>query len=115
MNSSASVIFEHAFDVATAQIAHSIEERSFELCILGAAGISSFLFLLKSIFYRGEKLHFPIVGYRWFWEPTWLLRLRFLTNSFSILNDGYSKVKMVDITRQQSELIRSSTKMAYSS
>jgi hypothetical protein len=100
MNSSASAIFEHAFDVANAQIVHSIEERSFELYVLGVTGILSFLFLLKSILYRDEKLYFPIVGYRWFWEPTWLLRLRFLTNSFSMLKDGYNKVKVVDIIRQ---------------
>ena len=44
--------------------------------------------------YQGKKdrLDAPIVGYRWFWEPAWLLRLRFITNSFSMLTEGYAKV-----------------------
>lgn len=35
----------------------------------------------------------PMVGYRSFFEPKWLLRLRFVRGSMSIIRGGYSKVK----------------------
>ncbi|KAF2798683.1 cytochrome P450 [Melanomma pulvis-pyrius CBS 109.77] len=35
----------------------------------------------------------PVAGYRSFWEPTFLLRLRFVFNAVGIMNDGYYKFK----------------------
>lgn len=34
----------------------------------------------------------PIVGYRSFWEPTWLVRLRFIRGSRKIIGEGYEQV-----------------------
>lgn len=34
----------------------------------------------------------PIVGYRSLWEPTWLVRLRFIRGSRRIIGEGYEQV-----------------------
>ena len=49
--------------------------------------------LLYNHFASGEKsAQASFVGYRSFWEPTLLLRLRFCTQALPILTAGYEKV-----------------------
>ncbi|MCJ1405110.1 hypothetical protein MMC11_008336 [Xylographa trunciseda] len=66
------------------------------------AGLRTLLTIVVTIFAtaaafwftrRNEKVKAPVVGYRWFWEPAWLLRMRFITNSFSMIDEGYRKYK----------------------
>ncbi|KPM42339.1 Ent-kaurene oxidase [Neonectria ditissima] len=62
-----------------------------EPSVIGAItlGVLSFLYLgsiVNSLLF-GVKA--PFVGYRSFFEPTWLLRLRFVWSGPSIINEGY--------------------------
>lgn len=55
----------------------------------------SAVFLLYLIFLSNPssvKLNAPIVGYRSLFEPTQLLRLRFLFGARDIIRNGYAKV-----------------------
>lgn len=38
------------------------------------------------------KFGLPVVGHRTFWEPKWLVRLRFIRGSRSMIKEGYDKV-----------------------
>lgn len=51
-------------------------------CLYLGRILNSFLFGVKA----------PFVGYRSFFEPTWLLRLRFVWSGPSIINEGYRLV-----------------------
>ncbi|GBF67140.1 ent-kaurene oxidase P450 [Trichophyton mentagrophytes] len=54
----------------------------------------------------------PVVGYRSFIEPKWLLRLRFVRGSMSIIRGGYSKYKdsMFKISRNDADILVISNK-----
>ena len=58
---------------------------------IAIAGIVSFYFL-ASFFGSNIKVKAPWVGYRSFWEPTFVLRLRFVQGALPIVLDGYNKV-----------------------
>lgn len=57
---------------------------------------ASFLFL---IFFWGKHraVKAPFVGYRGFWEPTFLLRLRFTHGAWPIIMEGYRHVNASSI------------------
>jgi len=50
------------------------------------------ILLAVSFYLNRASVNAPFVGYRSWFEPTFLVRLRFLTNAKSILSNGYEKV-----------------------
>lgn len=53
--------------------------------------VTSSLFLI--FFWKKDRtVKAPFVGYRGFWEPTFLLRLRFTLGAWPIVMEGYRKV-----------------------
>ena len=64
-------------------------ERNVRFIVLGAIAIvyvASWLFGPKTV-------KAPCAGYRSAWEPTLLLRMRFIAGARTIIMDGYSKVR----------------------
>lgn len=55
--------------------------------------LGALLLLLMPVFTPRTKFGLPIVGYRSIFEPSWLLKLRFIRNSRGILKEGYDKVR----------------------
>ena len=58
--------------------------------------LASFAFLYLISLIRGKlsySIDAPVAGYKNFWEPEWLLRLRFPFTSKEILYSGYEKVR----------------------
>ena len=66
-----------------------IEFRGYVLLVLVAA--LAFL-LYTSLTPREKPAEARFVGYRSFWEPTLLLRLRFCTRALPIVTEGYNNV-----------------------
>jgi hypothetical protein len=54
-----------------------------------------FLYLSYTSKTNHTKHGLPVVGHRTFWEPKWLVRLRFIRGSRSIIKEGYDKVSSV--------------------
>lgn len=50
------------------------------------------ILLVFSSYLNRASVNAPFVGYRSWFEPTFLLRLRFLTNAKGILTSGYENV-----------------------
>lgn len=46
---------------------------------------------------EGKGVEAEVVGYQHFWEPGWLLGLRFVRDSSDIIRDGYRKVSKIPI------------------
>ena len=67
--------------------------------LLPLASTVFFLFFFVSSFSSPPKVDAPIVGYRSVFEPTLLLRLRFLFGARDIIRNGYTKVNSVALTR----------------
>lgn len=65
------------------------------------------LLYLASLLRHDGRVHAPVVGYRSFWEPTLILRLRFFTGAWPIIMDGYSKFKdgMFQIRRNDTDIL----------
>ena len=53
------------------------------------------MWLLNSYLYNHKDIRAPIVGYRNFWEPTFVLRLRYIQGAWAITTDGYKKVLLL--------------------
>lgn len=73
--------------------ANGIERKSW------AALLCAGLALIITISVRADqrKAIAPYSGYRTWFEPTWLVRLRFLRNAQEIISEGYQKVRMMSI------------------
>lgn len=75
--------------------------RDHVLFTLSTSKILIFLALItlmvSSTLNSRRKIDAPYVGYRSWFEPTFLVRLRFLTNARSIIGDGYQKVPFVNL------------------
>lgn len=50
------------------------------------------IYLVYALRTNRTKLGLPVVGHRTFWEPKWLVRLRFIRGSRSMIKEGYEKV-----------------------
>lgn len=50
------------------------------------------IYLVYALRTNCTKLGLPVVGHRAFWEPKWLVRLRFIRGSRSMIKEGYEKV-----------------------
>ncbi|KAF2735353.1 cytochrome P450 [Polyplosphaeria fusca] len=74
--------------------------------------ISLAIFALVSFFAVSNKKSTAAVGYRSLWEPTLLLRFRFITSSSNIIQDGYNRLKNSSfiIKRLDSDLLVLSNK-----
>lgn len=53
---------------------------------------SHWYFVVPALKYQNTSNQPPIVGYRSLWEPTWLVRLRFIRGSRKIIGEGYERV-----------------------
>ncbi|EGD92135.2 hypothetical protein H112_00209 [Trichophyton rubrum D6] len=82
--------------------------QGFALFIVAILSLHLFNVFKESLF--GVKA--PMVGYRSFFEPKWLLRLRFVRGSMSIIRGGYSKYKdsMFKISRNDADILVISNK-----
>ncbi|EFE32723.1 cytochrome P450 monooxygenase, putative [Trichophyton benhamiae CBS 112371] len=82
--------------------------QGFALVIVAILSLHLFNVFKESLF--GVKA--PMVGYRSFFEPKWLLRLRFVRGSMSIIRGGYSKYKdsMFKISRNDADILVISNK-----
>ena len=71
--------------------------------------VAALAMILYTSFAPGEKsAEAPFVGYRSFWEPTLLLRLRFCTRALPIVTEGYMNVRafsapLPSVSRSQSD------------
>ncbi|KAM5449476.1 putative ent-kaurene monooxygenase [Microsporum audouinii] len=83
-----------------------IEWKSRQGVILFIVVIFS-LHFLKTLKERLFGIKAPVVGYRSFFEPGWLLRLRFVRGSTSIIRGGYEKFKdsMFKIRRNDADIL----------
>lgn len=50
------------------------------------------IYVFRAIALSTSAVKAPVVGYRFFIEPGWLVGLRFFRNSVTIINEGYRKV-----------------------
>ncbi|OJJ39637.1 hypothetical protein ASPWEDRAFT_49568 [Aspergillus wentii DTO 134E9] len=75
-------------------------------------GLWSLWYLFTTLHASVTGVKAPFVGYRGFWEPTWLLRLRFIRGSRGILAEGYAKFKdsMFQIRRVGTDVLVVSSK-----
>ena len=64
-------------------------EWNVRFAVLGAIAIVSFV----SWLFGPKTVKAPYAGYRSAWEPTLLLRMRFIASARTIIMDGYSKVR----------------------
>jgi len=98
--------FPHDLDVSTL-----IYSTSSKGVLLSLASAAFFLLYFISSFSSSPKVDAPIVGYRSVFEPTLLLRLRFLFGAGDIIRNGYTKVNTFALhkTYRRSELIALST------
>ncbi|KAI3324171.1 cytochrome P450 [Xylariaceae sp. AK1471] len=62
--------------------------------------VGALLLLLITVFTPRTKHGLPIVGYRSIFEPSWLLKLRFIQNSRGILKEGYDKYRDMFVIRR---------------
>lgn len=67
----------------------SFEPRE-PLNLIVAALLSTFL--LSYILSGGARVKAPYAGYKGFWEPTYLLRIRYMWSGRRIIDEGYQKV-----------------------
>ncbi|KAK2594044.1 hypothetical protein QQS21_008263 [Conoideocrella luteorostrata] len=76
----------------------------------GSALVLMLLQVLKQKY--STKINAPTAGYRWFFEPSWLLRMRFVTGSSAIIDQGYQKFKnsIFTICRNDGDLLVISNK-----
>ena len=81
---------------------------SVKLVFAGLAG----LFMLSSLFRNDVKVKAPFVGYRSFWEPTFILRFRFCQGAWPIVMEGYNKFKnnMFKVRRNDADILVISNK-----
>ncbi|KAI1213728.1 cytochrome P450 [Annulohypoxylon truncatum] len=72
------------------------------------------IYVLKVVASSVSTVKAPVVGYRSFAEPNWLVGLRFFRNSVVIINEGYGKYKnsMFKIRRNDGEILIISNKHA---
>lgn len=73
--------------VLSAQSANIPETKATLIYVLVASSLFLILFLKKD-----RTIKAPYVGYRSFWEPTVLLRLRFTLGAWPIIMEGYRQV-----------------------
>ena len=66
----------------------TVNSKGVLLPLAGAA----FFFLFFLVSFTSPKVDAPVVGYRSVFEPTLLLRLRFLFGARDIIRNGYTKV-----------------------
>ncbi|KAI1337314.1 cytochrome P450 [Xylariaceae sp. FL0016] len=66
-----------------------------------------FIYACKILFSGNDKIRAPVVGYRAWWEPGWLVGLRFFRNSVDMVNEGYQKynASMFSIRRNDSNIL----------
>ena len=92
-----------------------------ELMSLGSnLGLSKEIYLasllvllsLSLYFWQGKSFQAPFVGYRSFWEPTFIVRLRFVTGAWPIIMEGYSRYKngIFKIRRNDTDIVIVSNK-----
>lgn len=70
-------------------------EYLFSSNLIKWAGISLLWFWATSFFQlkRPRIRNTPVHGSRGFWEPTFLLKIRFIYDAYNIINNGYAKVR----------------------
>ena len=88
MNSSTVVLSAYQASFHSLSSTETASAQTFLIIIVTIIASAAAFWLTRS----NEKVNAPVVGYRWFWEPAWLLRMRFITNSFSMIDEGYRKV-----------------------
>ncbi|RDH31307.1 cytochrome P450 [Aspergillus welwitschiae] len=69
-------------------------------------------FVVPALKYQNTSNQPPIVGYRSLWEPTWLVRLRFIRGSRKIIGEGYERFKdsMFKVRRVGTDVLLVSSK-----
>ena len=67
--------------------------------VVSLATLFAILFL-QSLAPKKKSVEAPFVGYRGFWEPTLLLRLRFCQGAYPIVAEGYKKVSLFRIAAE---------------
>ena len=88
----------------SSQQENSLPQAVWDSSITFRSSIVSFLvatlvlFLYTSFATEEGSAEAPFVGYRGFWEPTLLLRLRFCTRALPILTKGYKNVVLFSAT-----------------
>ena len=63
------------------------------MVLIVVATVAMLLYISSASGEKSAKASF--VGYRSFWEPTLLLRLRFCTQALPILTEGYQNVRAI--------------------
>ncbi|EMD58269.1 hypothetical protein GGP41_008362 [Bipolaris sorokiniana] len=58
------------------------------------------IYLVYALRTNRTKLGLPVVGHRTFWEPKWLVRLRFIRGSRSMIKEGYEKYRDLFVLRR---------------
>lgn len=67
-------------------------EEQRQTAFLVVVGLLVVYYITGLIKYHLYGLKAAYVGYRSKWEPTWLLRLRFIRGSVAIIGEGYKNV-----------------------
>ncbi|KAI0409332.1 cytochrome P450 monooxygenase [Xylaria palmicola] len=82
---------------------HVYSDRSLALFLVGIVSLY-FISVIRSAF---SNVKAPIVGYRQWFEPGWLVRLRFIRGSRPIIRGGYSKFKdsMFKVRRNDADIL----------
>lgn len=89
----------------------SVLNSQWSLVVTSTVVLTIFAFGLYS---NSKQPRAPIVGYRSLLEPTFVLRARFFLGAGKIVTDGYSKVEQLVLSKMNTLLMFSSSKMACS-
>lgn len=82
------------------------DEWNVRFTVLGTIAIISFV----SWLFGPKSVKAPYAGYRSAWEPTFLLRMRFIAGARPIIMDGYNKVRLfLDLSRTSLMIYSSKT------
>lgn len=73
-------LYPNGYESSRAQVILLLVSGLIAYCIIS---------IIRSSF---SEIKAPFVGYRSNWEPTWLLRLRFIRGSMPIIGEGYKNV-----------------------
>lgn len=64
-----------------------------EILILGLTAVVAGQLLSYAQYCLFENVKAPFVGHRSWLEPSWLVRMRYMTQSASMIQEGYNKVR----------------------
>jgi hypothetical protein len=70
----------------------AMEQSSYHVTVLVCSGLLSLLYLINVLRAYLFSVKAPVVGYKSILEPAWLVRLRFIRGSRSIIKEGYQQV-----------------------